>query len=306
LAGLVVAGPARAMVDAAMRRLELANGVLFSLTDAEPPPAPWSYSFPDARLADHPRVVARWLPDGLFHTRFTSFAFERNGRIILVDAGIGAGASEYFDGLSGRLADEMAAAGLDIGAVEHVIFTHFHLDHVGWATGRDGKAFFPNARYHAPSAELDHWRAMGDRAALPHHVKAFHAHITPLLESGRLAAEDAGTVIAAIDGTEVTYRAVPGHTAGHSAVVIAGGGETVVIAGDSWHSPAQIAVPEWCHRADREPAMARQSRKALAQWARDRRAVVAAGHFGEEICFGRIEADDAGAMSFAPYTGTGG
>lgn len=289
-----------------MRRLELANGVLFSLTDAEPPPAAWSYSFPEASLADHAPVVAKWLPDKLFHTRFTSFAFQRHGRIIVVDAGIGAGSSDYFDGLSGRLPDEMAEAGLDIAAVEHVIFTHFHLDHVGWATSRDGKAFFPNARYHAPKAELAHWLEKGDTSALPHHVKAFNAHIAPLLESRRLDAEDAGAVIASIDAMEVTYRAVPGHTAGHCAVVIAGGGETIVIAGDTWHSPAQIAVPEWCHRADRDPDLARRSREALADWACAHRALVAAGHFGEEICFGRVEADDTGSRTFAPLARTSG
>jgi glyoxylase-like metal-dependent hydrolase (beta-lactamase superfamily II) len=292
------------MVDEAMRRLELSGGVLYSLTDAAPPPIAWSYSFPEAHLDDHPGVIDRWLPDRMFHTRFTSFAFERDGRIILVDAGIGPGPSPYFNGLSGRLPDEMAAAGLDVSAVEHVLFTHFHLDHVGWATGQDGEAFFPNARYHAPEAELAHWLALGDRAALPHHVAAFNAHIARLLASGRIEAASPRKVIASIGTMEVSYEPVPGHTPGHSAVVFAGGGETILIAGDTWHHAAQIAVPDWCHRADRDPKQAMQSRVMLADWARERRAIVAAGHFPEEICFGRIEADPKGQIAFAPLPGS--
>ncbi len=284
-----------------MRRLNLSDGsVLFGLTDAAPAPAAWDYSFPEAKLGDHPHVVERWLPDGMFRTRFTVWAFAQNGRIIVVDAGIGAGPSPYFNNMSGRLPIEMAAAGLDIAAVEHVLFTHFHLDHVGWATNPDGHAFFPNARYHAPEAELAYWRECGAQAALPHHVDAFERHIAPLIASNCLQGEKPGEIVVRIGRREISYLSVPGHTAGHCAVVIEGGDETVLIAGDSWHSPAQIAVPDWSHRADRDPLEACRSRIALGEWARERQAVVAAGHFPEEIAFGSIEGNDAGQRAFVP------
>jgi glyoxylase-like metal-dependent hydrolase (beta-lactamase superfamily II) len=284
-----------------MRRLDLSDGgVLFGLTDAVPAPAAWDYSFPAARLGEHPQVVNTWLPDGKFRTRFTVFAFEQAGKIIIVDAGLGVGPSAYFNGMSGRLPDEMVVAGLDIAAVAHIFFTHFHLDHVGWATNRNGHAFFPNARYHAPQAELAHWRNCGAQAALPHHVGAYERHIAPLIASNRLEAENPGEIIARIGAREISYRSVPGHTAGHCAVVIAGGDETLLIAGDTWHSPAQIAVPDWCHRADRDPIEARRSRMALGEWARDCQAIVAAGHFPEEIAFGRVEGADAEHLAFVP------
>jgi glyoxylase-like metal-dependent hydrolase (beta-lactamase superfamily II) len=101
------------------------------------------------------------------------------------------------------------------------------------------------------------------------------------------------------DGMSVIYRAVPGHTPGHHAVEIAGR-ETVLIAGDAWHNPSQIAVPTLCHRADRDPAQARQSRAALANLAHDRDAIVACGHFLEPICFGRIGASRDGRWEYRP------
>jgi glyoxylase-like metal-dependent hydrolase (beta-lactamase superfamily II) len=285
-----------------MRELTVACGVLFTLTDASPPPAAWGYSFPEARLDDHPNVVARWLPDGLFQTRFAAFAFERNGRIILVDAGLGPEPSAYFDGLSGRLDAEFRAAGLRAEKVEHLIFTHFHLDHVGWATGSDGEPAFPNATYHAPRAELDYWQEHGDAAALPHHRQAVERQIIPLLRSSRLMAAEGP--VASFGPVEVSLVPAPGHTPGHSAVMVASPTETVLIGGDTWHSPAQVAVPDWCHRADWSPAQARLSRRALARLASDRNAIVAAGHFLEDVSFGRILRQGEDDFAFSPLGGS--
>ncbi len=286
-----------------MRQLDLSDGALFTFTDAAPPPATLAYSFPDADLAGHPMVVRTWLPDERFHTRFAVFALEQRGQIVLIDAGLGPGPSPYFDGLTGCLPDELSRAGIDVAAVSHVLFTHFHLDHVGWAADSKGFPAFPNAKYHVPRAELDHFRLHGASAALPHHVEAFERSLAPLIAAGLIQPQDPARPILELGNFRVAYRAIPGHTPGHNAVEIAGR-ETVLIAGDAWHSPAQIAVPEWCHRADRDPAQARQSRRALAQWAQDRDAIVASGHFLETVCFGRIGAGEGTGHKYRPITGT--
>jgi glyoxylase-like metal-dependent hydrolase (beta-lactamase superfamily II) len=283
----------------AMRQLDLPDGVLFTFTDAAPPPAALTYSFPDADPAGHPDVIRTWLPDHRFHTRFAVFALEQRGRIVLIDAGLGPQPSPYFDGLTGRLQDELSRAGIDVSAVAHVLFTHFHLDHIGWAAHPDGTPFFPNATYHAPRAELAHWKLHGAEAALPHHVQAFERSLAPLIAAGLMAPDDPAQPILELDGMRVTYRAVPGHTPGHHAIEIAGR-ETVLIAGDAWHSPAQIAVPDWCHRADFDPAQARRSRIALSNWAHDHGAIVASGHFLEPICFGRIGSGRETRLEYRP------
>jgi glyoxylase-like metal-dependent hydrolase (beta-lactamase superfamily II) len=237
--------------------------------------------------------------DDQFRTRFAVFALEQRGRIILIDAGLGPQPSPYFGGLRGYLRNEMSRAGIDVSAVAHVLFTHFHIDHIGWAAHPDGTPMFPNATYHAPRAELDHWRLHGARAALPHHVEAFERSLAPLIGAGLIAPEDPARSIAELNGISVAYRAVPGHTPGHHAVEIAGK-EVVLIAGDAWHSPVQIAVPDWCHRADRDPGQARRARIALAEWACDRKAIVASGHFLETICFGRIGAGRGTRWEYQP------
>lgn len=285
-----------------MRQLMLPDSILFTFTDAAPAPAALTYSFPDADPAAHPELVGTWLPDGQFQTRFAVFALEQRGRIVLIDAGLGPQPSPYFGGLTGRLLDELSLAEIDISDVAHVLFTHFHLDHIGWAAHPNGAPVFPNATYHAPGAELTHWRRCGARAALPHHVEAFERTLAPLIAGGLVAPEEPGRPVLQLEGMSVAYRAVPGHTPGHHAVEIVGR-ETVLIAGDTWHNPAQIAVPEWCHRADRDPGQARESRTALADWACDRRAIVACGHFVESVCFGRIDVGRETRWEYRPITG---
>ncbi len=282
-----------------MRHLQLPSGMLLALTDVAPSPVDWRLAFPDADAAAHPDDVAAWLPDGLFHTRFAIHALIREGRIMLVDAGLGPGPSAYFNGLSGTLPATMQAAGLDPANVDLVLFTHFHLDHVGWAMGADGEPFFPHARYLAPRAEIAHWQSHASEAALPHHVEAWQRTIRPLAERGLLDAMEAGTPVDTGHWSDVRYMAAPGHTAGHSAVAIAGR-EPVLIAGDSWHSPVQIAVPSFRHRADRDKVMAQASHRQLVQWAHEQQAIVCSGHFPEDLAFGRVSLDERGQATFAP------
>jgi glyoxylase-like metal-dependent hydrolase (beta-lactamase superfamily II) len=273
-----------------MRRFDFNDLSLIRLADAAPPPADWAYAFPADRAGADDPARRRWAPDGRFHTAFTVHAIVRGNDVALVDLGIGPEASPYFSGLAGRLDQELAQAGLTPAMVGDVMLTHLHLDHVGWAS-RDGRATFANARYSAPAAELAHWRAAGAAAALPHHVAAFDRSIAPLLMDGLLDGREDG-VLAASPG--LRYRSVPGHTPGHAVVVREKAGETLVVAGDAWHSPVQIERPELCHRADRAPAQAVRSRIALARFAVERRAIVAAGHFPDDVGIGRIVEAEGG------------
>ena len=274
-----------------MRKIEHCGVTLWRLTDATPPPADWGYAFAaHAAEADDP-ARRRWAPDGRFHTHFTAHIVIEGGSVTLVDAGIGPGPVAYFNGLEGRLDRELAGIGVTARDVTAVMLTHLHLDHVGWAS-RGGEPCFPNARYVMPAAELDHWRRNGAQAALPHHVAAFETHVAPLLAKGLLTGIDDG--VFAPESGSLRFLSLAGHTPGHAAVMT--GDQELIIAGDSWHSPAQVERPEWCHRADREPADAVRSRIRLAALAADRKSLIAAGHFPEASGFGHVMRDGAGFL----------
>jgi glyoxylase-like metal-dependent hydrolase (beta-lactamase superfamily II) len=78
---------------------------------------------------------------------------ERDGRRLLIDAGLGAHTAQNPLGTinSGALPDTLAALGCDPAAIDTVAFAHLHADHTGWAFAQDGdgsyRKTFPAARY---------------------------------------------------------------------------------------------------------------------------------------------------------------
>ena len=61
----------------------------------------------------------------------------------------------------------LQSAGIDRNAVDVVVNTHIHSDHVGWNTMLDNDAWvptFPNARYLAPAADYHHFAPDGPAA----------------------------------------------------------------------------------------------------------------------------------------------
>lgn len=247
-----------------MRKIDAGDWQVATLTDCAPAPALCSYSFPAARLDEQPEA-ARWFPERRFHTRFAPFLLRGPAGDVLVDCGMGP-ACAYFPGLAGRLPERLTEAGSSLDAIVAVVFTHLHVDHVGWAP------LLPNARFFVGAEEWARWPEY--RA---HHVAAVAECVVPL--GARLQVGGALP-----DGLH--WLPAPGHTPGHQAVLVR---EHVLVAGDTWHNPAQIEVPAWCHRADGDPALAVATRTRIAGLARSERWVVAAGHFVD--AFGMIGAD---------------
>ncbi|MFP5232920.1 MAG: MBL fold metallo-hydrolase [Acidobacteriota bacterium] len=91
-----------------------------------------------------------------------------------------------------RLPASLAAAGVRVEEVTHVVNTHLHFDHCGWNTtlGADGvsRPTFPNARYFAPAGELEQGRLQRERDR----VSYLWPNYDPLIESGQLTLIDPG------------------------------------------------------------------------------------------------------------------
>jgi glyoxylase-like metal-dependent hydrolase (beta-lactamase superfamily II) len=126
--------------------------------------------------------------------------------------------------------DPVAAAravGVEPDAVETVIVTHFHYDHVG------NLAAYPNATLLVPRRELDFWT--GPLAAR----EQFAAHVEAA-EIAAIADADRAGRVRATDGVEevapgVTTITVGGHSPGQQLVRVAAAGGEVVLASDAVH-----------------------------------------------------------------------
>jgi glyoxylase-like metal-dependent hydrolase (beta-lactamase superfamily II) len=86
---------------------------------------------------------------------------------------------------------------------------------------------------------------------------------------------------------ELTAVPTPGHTPGHVSILITSQGERALVLGDAAHNPAQIIEPDWVSRADMDPDLTRQTRRALIERLEREKILVAAGHFPAPG-FGRI------------------
>lgn len=209
--------------------------------------------------------------DGNVPLNLGCFLLRADGATILVDTGIGP--SSRFGGRSGALPAELDTAGIRPEAVDFVLTTHMHLDHIGWNTvERDGAAVptFPHARYLVQRAEWEWARSLTGDAAAP-----IERSVRPLEKAGALDLVEGEHAVTA----SVRFLPTPGHTPGHSCILIDSGGQQAVILGDVAHSPVQVTEPTWTVGADADKERARASRAALWERIAEHGLTVAAGHF---------------------------
>jgi glyoxylase-like metal-dependent hydrolase (beta-lactamase superfamily II) len=185
------------------------------------------------------------------------------GPNVLIDAGVGKPSSLVPD------AQGLLPAAVDRDAIEVVVLTHLHADHVGWTVDAEGRPFFPRARYVVCE---DDWRWAKPRPDVTEKLE-------PLERAGVVELVPAAEAEVA---PGVTVLPTPGHTPGHLCVRA---GDTVNI-GDLAVHPVQIDDPKLSFALDDDPDLAKASRVALLAELADSGARVAAGHFPDP--FGTI------------------
>jgi glyoxylase-like metal-dependent hydrolase (beta-lactamase superfamily II) len=189
-----------------------------------------------------------------------TFLIRAPGITLLVDAGVGCArtpAAEAFQ-VVGDLPDHLARLGVKPGAVDAVVFTHLHQDHVGWAADPEtGEPTFLNARYLVHRRE---WEANHADGRTPGWIGQ---SLEPLMARSRVELIELGELA---DGIEVV--GLPGHTAGHCGLVVSGLEARAVLVGDAFNHPQQVAQPELPSIADADRRRATGTRREILERAR--------------------------------------
>lgn len=205
----------------------------------------------------------------------------RTGRhVVLVDTCIGNDKDrmprEHWHRLRTPFLQRLRAAGVEPEAVDYVMCTHMHADHVGWNTVReDGRwvPTFPRARYLFSRIEYEHWVAHPDPS--PIRRNALADSVLPIVAAGRAEMIEDGHEV---DGV-FTVELAPGHTPGNVHIRLVSRGSEAVFAGDSIHHPIQVYRPDWSTVACFDPVASAASRRGLLERCCERQTLLFPAHF---------------------------
>lgn len=235
------------------------------------------------------RAVGITDPERPLPFNFGVFLVRGGGRTVLVDSGLGQVARTMGMPGGGELLERLAEQGVQPDDVDDVVHTHLHFDHCGWnVNGDDRRALtFPRATIHVARAELDYWLDPARRGE--ERAEQARAAIVPPQEAGRVEPFDGEVDL--LPG--VRTIPTPGHTPGHTSVLLSSESQHLLILGDAAHHPAHLEHHDWIPAVDLDPAESRRSRAKVAALAADGGALVTGGHF-PILTLGRVERAEAG------------
>jgi glyoxylase-like metal-dependent hydrolase (beta-lactamase superfamily II) len=226
--------------------------------------------------------------DGRVVMSVHALVVESRGRRILVDTCVGNDKTlniPNWNNRQGPFLTDLAAAGFPAAAIDTVLCTHLHVDHVGWNTSLENGRWVPtfrHARYLWHRTEYEHW----SRTEQDVYGPVVQQSVLPVFEAGLVDLVDATHAVT----DEVRLEPTHGHTPGHVSVRISSRGEEAVITGDLMHHPAQCAHPEWHSSADSDPQQAERTRRDFLARHADRPTLVIGTHFAGPTA-GRIVRD---------------
>jgi glyoxylase-like metal-dependent hydrolase (beta-lactamase superfamily II) len=204
---------------------------------------------------------AAYMPKDKVTIVFNPIVVNNGSKLILIDTGNGPGAFASTKGATGQLPTNLAAAGIDAKAIDVVIISHFHGDHVNGLVAADGSPAFPNAEVMVPAKEFAFWMDDGEMS------RASKGRMEDLFKNNRRIFDPIKSKVTRYEWDKeivpgITAVATIGHTPGHTAYVIASGASKVFVQSDVTNHPALfVRHPGWHAFFDQDPAQAEATRR---------------------------------------------
>jgi glyoxylase-like metal-dependent hydrolase (beta-lactamase superfamily II) len=234
----------------------------------------------NARFAEVERALDwAFMPHDKLATPFTTLIVNTGKKLVLLDTGTGGQIAPS----AGVLRDNIAAADIDPKAVDQIVISHFHPDHINGIKDKDNALIFPNAEIMVPEPEWAFWMDDGNLNAAAADLKL------TFLNQRRIFADIAKQVTRFQSGKEVApgieTLPAPGHTPGHTVFAIHSGEQSLLVLSDTAQHPAVFARhPDWQAAFDIDGAAAVATRKRIFDRAAADRMLVTGYHFPFPAC----------------------
>ena len=205
-----------------------------------------------------------FMPRDMMTIYFAPLVLNTGGKLVVIDTGTGALSKVSSKGTNGLFADNFVAAGFDPKAVDTVVISHFHSDHVNGLLTADGTPAFPNAEVLVPATEWKFWTDDGEMSRAPAgRMQGLFKNNRNIFEAGlknKVTPYEWGKEI--VPG--LTSVETVGHTPGHTSYVLSSGSGKVFIQSDVTNNPNLFATnPGWHAFFDQDGDIAEKTRRKV-------------------------------------------
>ena len=233
-----------------------------------------------ADYADVRREMSNaFMPEEKLATPFTMLLVNTGKKLILLDTGTGG----QIASTAGSFTANLKAAGINPKAIDQIVISHFHPDHINGIKTKDNALIFPNAEILVPDAEWTFFTDDANMRAAPDGLKIVFHNVR------RIFSDIAKDVTRYRPGKEVAPGVetvdAAGHTPGHTVFALQSGKDSLMVLSDTTQHPALFARhPEWQPQFDIDGPLAVTTRKRLLDRVAADRTLVTGYHFPFPAC----------------------
>ena len=235
----------------------------------------------NAKAAEVNAALAEaFMEPGVFVGPYNPIVLNTGSKLVLVDTGTGEAAYKASKGQTGQLLTNLAASGIDANAIDTVLISHYHGDHINGLLRADGALAFPNAEILVPAREHAYWLDDGEMSrSSTKRIADNHKNVRRVMSGEvmkRLRTYEWDKEV--LSG--VTAVGTPGHTPGHTSHVVASGNAKIYVQADVTHAPFLFARhPGWHAFYDHEPVQAEATRRKVYDMLSAERMTVQGFHY---------------------------
>src|SRR3977135_2613014 len=209
-------------------------------------------------------LAKAFLPRAIVTFYFAPLVINTGGKLVVIDTGNGPVAKVNSKGAAGQFADNLTAAGFDPKAIDMVVISHFHGDHVNGLLTADGTPAFPNAEVLVPATEWKFWMDDGEMSrASGGRMQGLFKNNRNIFDAGlkkKVTPDDWGKEVA----PGLLAVETIGHTPGHTSYVLSSGNGKVFVQSDVTNNPALFVTnPGWHAFFDQDGDMAEKTRRRV-------------------------------------------